>query len=90
MAVVDVVDSYLEGLPGETRRLARGEWGVTLEPDQAAGWPLHVGLRLADGVLHAQAHALEDSEGLDPCGCRVTSRPATWTRRRSIGCSGWW
>ena len=66
MAAVDVVDSYLEGLPGETRRLAHGEWGMTLEPDQAAGWPLHVGLRLADGVLHAQAHALDESEGLDP------------------------
>ncbi|MEK6227857.1 MAG: hypothetical protein AABM31_00845 [Actinomycetota bacterium] len=66
MAAVDVVDSYLEGLPGETRRLAHGEWGVSLDPAQAAGWPLHVGLRLADGVLHAQAHALDESEGLDP------------------------
>jgi hypothetical protein len=66
MAAVDVVDSYLERLPGETRRLAHGEWGVTLEPEQAAGWSLHVGLRLADGVLRAQAHALGDAEGLDP------------------------
>ncbi|HZI90021.1 MAG TPA: YbjN domain-containing protein [Thermoleophilaceae bacterium] len=66
MAAVDVVDSYLEGLPGESRRLAHGEWGVSLEPEQGAGWPLHVGLRLADGVLHAQAHALDESEGLDP------------------------
>jgi Putative bacterial sensory transduction regulator len=66
MAAVDVVDSYLEGLPGETRRLAHGEWGVTLQAEQAAGWPLHVGLRLAEGVLHAQAHALDESDGLDP------------------------
>jgi len=66
MAAVDVVDSYLEGLPGETRRVAHGEWGVTLEPEQAAGWALHVGLRLADGVLRAQAHVLADAAGLDP------------------------
>jgi hypothetical protein len=66
MAAVDVVDSYLEGLPGESRRVAHGEWGVTLAPEQAAGWPLHVGLRLADGVLRAQAHALEGSDALDP------------------------
>lgn len=66
MAAVDVVDTYLEGLPGETRRVAHGEWGVTLEPEQAAGWALHVGLRLSDGVLRAQAHALENADGLDP------------------------
>jgi len=66
MAAVDVVDSYLEGLPGETRRVAHGEWGVTVGPEQAAGWALHVGLRLVDGVLRARAHALDDSEGLDP------------------------
>ena len=66
MAAVDVVDSYLEGLPGETRRLAHGEWGVTLQAEQAAGWPLHVGLRLADAVLHVQAPALDDPEGIDP------------------------
>jgi hypothetical protein len=66
MAAVDVVDSYLQGLPGETRRLAHGEWGVTVAPEQAAGWPLHVGLRLADGVLAAQAHALDEEAGIDP------------------------
>ena len=66
MAAVDVVDTYLEALPGETRRLAHGEWGVTLAPEQAAGWPLHVGLRLAEGVLHVQAPALDEPEGIDP------------------------
>ncbi len=63
---MDIVDAYIDGLPGETRRLAHGEWGITLAPDGAGGWPLHVGLRLAEGVLHAQAHALDESEGLDP------------------------
>ena len=66
MAAVDIVDAYIDGLPGETRRLAHGEWGITLASDGAGGWPLHVGLRLAGGVLHAQAHALDSPEGLDP------------------------
>jgi len=66
MAAVDIVDAYIEALPGDTRRVAHGEWGITLAPGGADGWPLHVGLRLADGVLHAQAHALDSSDGLDP------------------------
>jgi hypothetical protein len=66
MAAVDVVDAYVEGLPGESRRLTHGEWGLSLAAEQAAGWPLHVGLRLADSALRAQAHALDQSEGLDP------------------------
>ena len=66
MAAVDVVDSYLESLPGESRRLAHGEWGVTVAGEQAAGWPLHLGLRLSEGILHAQAHALDSPGALDP------------------------
>ena len=66
MAAVDVVDAYLAGLPGESRRLAHGEWGVTVAADQAAGWPLDVGLRLTEGILHAQAHALDSPEEIDP------------------------
>ena len=34
--------------------------------DQAAGWPLEVGLRLADGLLTVKAHALTEPEGIDP------------------------
>jgi hypothetical protein len=49
------VDAYLNSLPGETRRLAHAEWGLTLEPDAAGGWPLDVGLRIADELLRAQA-----------------------------------
>jgi len=62
MAAVDIVDDYIEALPGESRRVAPGEWGITVD----AEWPLHVGLRLAEGVLHAQGHALDSAEGLDP------------------------
>ena len=66
MAAVDTIDSYLDALPGATRRVAHGEWGVTVKPDHAAGWPLEVGLRLADGLLTARAHALSDPEAIDP------------------------
>lgn len=66
MAAIDIVDTYVSALPGDTRRLADGEWGVTVPPEQAAGWPLEVGLRLADGLLTARAHALSDPDGLDP------------------------
>ena len=66
MAAIDVVDSYVSALPGDARRVAHGEWGVTVAPGQAAGWPLEVGLRLADGLLTARAHALSNSDGVDP------------------------
>ena len=46
-----IVDAYLDGLEGETRRVAPGEWGVTVD---AAGWPLHVGVAVRDGLLRAQ------------------------------------
>jgi hypothetical protein len=66
MAAVDIVDSYLEALQGATRRVAHGEWGVTVAAEHAAGWPLEVGLRLSDGLLTARAHALSDPDGIDP------------------------
>ena len=65
-AAVDVVDSYLGALPGESRRIAHGEWGVTLDAEHGGGWPLDIGLRLADGLLTAKAHALRDPKGVDP------------------------
>lgn len=66
MAAVDVVDAYVSALPGETRRLADGEWGITLPAEQAHGWPLEVGVRLADGLLRVQAFALAGSDELNP------------------------
>jgi hypothetical protein len=49
------VDQFLAGLEADSRKVAAGEWGLSLE---AAGWPLHVGLRCADGLLRVQAEAL--------------------------------
>jgi hypothetical protein len=57
-----VVDDYVASLDGETRRVAYAEWGITVE---AAGWPLHVGVAIRDGLLRAQAQVAE-AGALDP------------------------
>ena len=66
MSAVDVLDTYVSQLPGETRRLAHGEWGITVAPEQAGGWPLDVGVRLADGLLRVQAFALAADDAINP------------------------
>ena len=50
-----IVEQFVSELEGETRRLAFAEWGVTVE---AAGWPLHVGVAIRDGLLRAQGHVI--------------------------------
>jgi hypothetical protein len=66
VAAVDVIDDYLAGLPAlRARRLAHGEWGLTV-PAESLGEPLDVGLRLADGLLRAQAVARHGATDLDP------------------------
>jgi hypothetical protein len=50
------IDAFLAALEGETRQVAPGEWGLTVD---AAGWPLHVGVALRDGLLKAQAEVVE-------------------------------
>jgi Putative bacterial sensory transduction regulator len=67
MAAPETVDAYLASLPGlGARRLAHGEWGLTIPAESAGGQPLDVGLRLADGLLRAQAVALHGAGDLDP------------------------
>ena len=66
MAVPEVLDAYLAQLPGESRRVAGGEWGLTVPAESAGGWPLHVGLRLANGLLTAKAAVLDADSGVDP------------------------
>lgn len=66
MSAIETVDAYLAALPGRTRRLAPGEWGVTVEAEAAAGWPLDIGVRVADGLLRAQAFVCGHDERLDP------------------------
>ena len=58
----DVVDRYVAALDGDTRRVSDLEWGITVD---CAGWPLHVGVSLRDGLLRAQAEVLGPGS-LDP------------------------
>lgn len=66
MAAADLVDDYLAELPGQSRRLARAEWGLTVPAESAGGRPLHVGLRIAGGLLTAKAPVLDAQAGVDP------------------------
>ena len=66
MSAVSVVDAYVSSLPGETRRLGHGEWGITLPASQGGGWPLDVGVRVADGLLRVQAFALGADDAINP------------------------
>jgi hypothetical protein len=65
MAAVEVIDTYLAALPGETRRLAHTEWGLTLRPEAAGGWPLDVGVRVADELVRVQAFVAAADPELD-------------------------
>jgi hypothetical protein len=49
---IDSVSRYLEGVGA--RRLAEGEWGLTI-PDEH---PLDIGIRVADGLVRVQAFAV--------------------------------
>jgi hypothetical protein len=66
MSAVSVVDAYVSSLPGESRRLGGGEWGITLPAEQGGGWPLDVGLRIADQLLRVQAFALAADDAINP------------------------
>jgi Putative bacterial sensory transduction regulator len=66
MAAVDSIETYLGELPDlRARRLAHGEWGLTVPGEQLDGDPLDVGLRVADGLLRVQAIALHGAGDLD-------------------------
>ena len=80
MSAVDVTDLYVSGLPGETRRLAHGEWGITVAAQNAGGWPLDVGLRVADGLLRVQAFALAASDAVNPWNFLHWNRGTRFTR----------
>ncbi|MCW2954696.1 MAG: hypothetical protein JWQ48_3866 [Conexibacter sp.] len=49
------IDAFIAGLDGETRRVAFAEWGITVD---AAGWPIHIGVAIRDGLLRAQAQVI--------------------------------
>jgi hypothetical protein len=66
VAAADVVDAYVDAFEGVGRRVAEGEWGLTVPAEAAGGWPLEVGLRISEGMLRAQAPAADFDEALDP------------------------
>ena len=67
MAAVDDVDAYLESVDGlDARRLSHGEWGITVPGERVGGDPVEASLRIADGLLRAQALALFSAGDLDP------------------------
>jgi hypothetical protein len=67
MAAVDEVDAYLESVDGlSARRLAHAEWGITVPGDRVGGDPIEASLRIADGLLRAQAIAVYAAGDLDP------------------------
>jgi putative sensory transduction regulator len=85
VAAVDAVESYLDGLPAlKTRRLAHGEWGITIPGEELGGEPLDVGLRIADGLLRVQAVPLHAAGRLDPWMLLWWNRQ---TRMVRFGCS---
>jgi Putative bacterial sensory transduction regulator len=66
VSAADLVSEYVEALPGETRRLGHAEWGITVAPEAAGGWPLDVGLRISDGLLRAQAFVAPANDAYNP------------------------
>jgi hypothetical protein len=66
MSAARIVDDYVSALPAVTRRLAPAQWGLTVESEAVAGEPLDIGLRIADGMLRAQAFVIARDRALDP------------------------
>lgn len=52
MTLSELIEGYLASTVENWRRVASGEWGITVE---AAGWPLDIGMALRDGLLRLQA-----------------------------------
>jgi hypothetical protein len=85
MAAVDEVDTYLSSMPGlRARRLAHGEWGITIPGESVSGEPVEASLRVSDSLLRAQALALHAASDLDPWMLLWWNRQ---TRLVRFGCS---
>ena len=82
----DSVSAFLASLEAESRQVAAGEWGLTLE---AAGWPLHVGLAFRDGMLRAQCEALP-ADRVGDHELLFRNRGLTMVRYAHTGAGGVW
>jgi hypothetical protein len=87
IAAVDVVNEYLESLPGGCRRLAHAEWGITLSAESGGGWPCDIGVRIDDELLKVQAFALPAQDEVDPAVLLQWNRQ-TRIVRMALTCSG--
>jgi hypothetical protein len=85
-AAAAVVDRYLTALEGETRRVADREWGLTVD---AAGWPLHVGVAIRDGLLRAQAEVVRAGQ-IDPHSLLQWNRGLPHARFTETGSGDVW
>ena len=84
MAAIELIGEYVDALPGSSRRLADGEWGVTVASKEAGGWPLDVGIRLVEGIVQAKALALASPDGIDPWMLLWWNRQTRYAR---FGCT---
>jgi hypothetical protein len=80
------VDRYLETLDLEWRRVAPGEWGLSVD---AAGWPLHLGLALRDGLLRAQGEVVGPDQ-LSDHELLFRNRGLTFVRYAHTGAGAVW
>jgi hypothetical protein len=81
-----VVDAYIADLEGESRRVAPGEWGFTVD---AAGWPLDVGVAIRDGRLRAQGEVVGPGQ-LDPETLLRWNRGLSFVRFAHTGAGAVW
>lgn len=81
-----VIDAYMAGLDGESRRVAPGEWGLTVD---AAGWPLHVGVAIRDGLLRAQGEVVGAGQ-LEPDALLRWNRGLPFVRFTHTGVGDVW
>jgi Putative bacterial sensory transduction regulator len=83
---VATIEAYLATLDADTRRVAGGEWGLTVD---AAGWPLHVGVALREGLLRAQAEVV-DADRIDEHVLLHWNRSLPFVRFSHTGAGAVW
>jgi hypothetical protein len=75
-AAAETLDAFMSSLSTGARRVADGEWGLTLD---AAGFPLEVGVSLRGPLLRAQAAVL-------PAGVIDPHQLLFWNRQAPLVC----
>jgi hypothetical protein len=85
-SVAEAVEAALRVAGVPWRRVAPGEWGLVAE---AAGWDLHVGVALRDGLLAAQAEVLPPGRA-DPHALLHRNRRLRLVRFAHTGAGAVW